>query len=121
MAKKPRNHRYLCADLDPLVTEDENGCNEVFSAPNSQVIVRGIEMKTAIAILFAGTAILSGCAAPIEKEPELIIPDEGGNILPPAGLTGEEKGIWNTLTDSAKREALIFIVNGGTLKQFVAV
>lgn len=78
-------------------------------------------MKAAIALFVASTAIVSGCAAPVQQEPELIIPDEGGSVLAPAGLTREETVIWNSLTDAAKREALIYIENGGTLKQFVAV
>ncbi|MEO0913541.1 MAG: hypothetical protein AAFY59_11210 [Pseudomonadota bacterium] len=39
----------------------------------------------------------------------------------PASLTADERVIWNSLTDEAKREALEFIQNGGTLTQFVAV
>ena len=48
-------------------------------------------------------------------------PDAGGSIAAPASLSADERIIWNSLTDGAKREALEFIKNGGTLTQFVAV
>ena len=34
-------------------------------------------------------------------------------------FTGEDRIIWNSLSDQAKAEALEYIANGGTLKQFV--
>lgn len=36
-------------------------------------------------------------------------------------FTGEELEIWNSLNDDAKRNALEFIRNGGTLREFVAI
>jgi len=39
----------------------------------------------------------------------------------PAGLSGDEVTIWNSLSETAKAQAAEFIANGGTLTQFVDV
>ena len=36
-------------------------------------------------------------------------------------FTGEDLTIWNSLSDDAKKRALEFIRNGGTLREFVAI
>ncbi len=38
----------------------------------------------------------------------------------PVQFTGDELVIWNSLGDEAKRDALLFIQQGGTLTQFVS-
>ncbi|MEO0913540.1 MAG: hypothetical protein AAFY59_11205 [Pseudomonadota bacterium] len=38
----------------------------------------------------------------------------------PVQFTGDELVIWNSLSDAAKRDALLFIQQGGTLTQFVS-
>ncbi|MBD3625987.1 MAG: hypothetical protein HUJ24_11595 [Rhodobacteraceae bacterium] len=44
-----------------------------------------------------------------------------GEVTMPAGLTGEERVIWNSLTPAAKKQAADYIAAGGTLTQFVAI
>ena len=44
-----------------------------------------------------------------------------GGVAMPAGLSGEERVIWNSLTPAARRQAADYIAAGGTLKQFVAI
>lgn len=36
-------------------------------------------------------------------------------------FSGEEQVIWNSLSDAARRDALEYIKNGGTLREFVAI
>ncbi len=36
-------------------------------------------------------------------------------------FTGEDLTVWNNLSDDAKKRALEFIRNGGTLREFVAI
>lgn len=38
----------------------------------------------------------------------------------PVQFSGDEQVIWNSLSDAAKRDALLFIQQGGTLTQFVS-
>lgn len=38
----------------------------------------------------------------------------------PISFTPQEQTIWNGLSDAQKREALVFIQQGGTLRQFIA-
>ncbi|QHQ36260.1 hypothetical protein [Algicella marina] len=38
----------------------------------------------------------------------------------PVQFTGDELVIWNSLSDQAKKDALLFIQQGGTLSQFVS-
>ncbi|NNU78918.1 hypothetical protein HMH01_00570 [Halovulum dunhuangense] len=40
--------------------------------------------------------------------------------MAPVTFTGEELTIWRSLTDTARAQALEFIRNGGTLREFVA-
>jgi len=42
-------------------------------------------------------------------------------VAMPAGLSGEERVIWNSLTPAAKKQAADYIAAGGTLTQFVAI
>lgn len=44
-----------------------------------------------------------------------------GEVAMPAGLSGEERVIWNSLTPAAKKQAADYISAGGTLTQFVAI
>lgn len=74
--------------------------------------------------------VLAACEAPVATAADpaeaaaatpATAPETGGSIAAPSSLTADERIIWNSLTDGAKREALEFISNGGTLTQFVAV
>ena len=53
----------------------------------------------------------------------IVLENDPGSItdLGTVKFTGEELEIWNSLTDDAKRNALEFIRNGGTLREFVAI
>ena len=44
-----------------------------------------------------------------------------GEVAMPAGLSSDERLIWNSLTPSAKQAAADYIASGGTLTQFVAI
>ncbi len=43
------------------------------------------------------------------------------DVTQPAGLSADERVIWNSMTPEARRQAVEFIANGGTFAQFVAV
>lgn len=44
-----------------------------------------------------------------------------GAVAMPAGLSSDERLIWNSLTPSAQQAAADYIASGGTLTQFVAI
>ena len=44
-----------------------------------------------------------------------------GEVAMPAGLTAEERLIWNSLSDEAKRDAVAYMEAGGSFRDFIAV
>lgn len=78
-----------------------------FAAAGLFLIVSGCDETTA-----AGDAKPADASSPAVTA--------SGDIAPPATLTANERrNIWPFLTDAAKRDAIAFINNGGTLTQFV--
>ncbi len=77
----------------------------------------------------AGVALLglAGCDMPAETAADgsstagAASAEASGGVARPASLSADERVIWNSLTEDARREAAEFIRNGGTLTQFVAV
>ena len=79
-------------------------------------------MTIRLALIALSASFLAACEAPM-TEPEGAAEDAAAaSAVPePAGLSADERLIWSTLNDDAKRQAAEFIANGGTLTQFVAV
>lgn len=85
-------------------------------------------MKPVLTFLIPPTMLLAACqaqapandaAAPAAAAPAPAAAT--GETPMPAGLTAEERVIWNSLSAPAKAQAAAYIANGGTLKQFVAI
>ncbi|MHA3914045.1 hypothetical protein [Halovulum sp. GXIMD14793] len=82
-------------------------------------------MKTRVLLICAAFSLVAcdetatnGAAKPADPAEPVVA--ASGDIAPPATLTANErKNIWSFLTDAAKRDAIAFIKNGGTLTQFV--
>ena len=84
--------------------------------------------------LIGASAILAGCqvGAPV-GELESPTPDvelvgdapaslaSADVVAEPEGLSANEKILWDSLTPAAKREAVGFIANGGTLAEFLSL
>lgn len=85
-------------------------------------------MKTLSFTCTAAALLLAACTPAPSPAPE---PPAGpaasssgqnaGGVAMPASLSAEERRIWVTLTEEAKRAAAEYIANGGTLTEFVAV
>ncbi len=72
----------------------------------------------------AAVGLLAACDADLQSvnAPEAAAPATDAVAMTPMpfGLTPDERVIWNSLTEDARKAAAEFIANGGTLTQFVA-
>ncbi|QHQ36261.1 hypothetical protein [Algicella marina] len=83
------------------------------------------------AAMMGSAGLLAACDAPMATTDDGAAPAatataaapaaEGGATPMPPSLTSDERVIWNSLTEDARREAAAYIRNGGTLTQFVAI
>ncbi|MEO1293527.1 MAG: hypothetical protein AAFV62_11965 [Pseudomonadota bacterium] len=82
----------------------------------------------ALAALVVGTCV-AGCDPAPTPDPVPAAPaaeasaaaEATGGVAMPAGLSGEERALWSTLTPEAQAQAAAFIAAGGTLTGFLAV
>ena len=63
-----------------------------------------------------GTAAATSATAPASAPAA-----SGESVAMPAGLTSDERLIWNSLTTDAKRRAVEYMAAGGTFRQFVTL
>ncbi len=82
-------------------------------------------MIARISLIALATFGLAACEETMSTEAEkpeaMAVEAEKAMVLEaPAGLNSDELLIWNSLTESAKKDALVFIENGGTFAQFIA-
>ena len=69
-----------------------------------------------------GGAEATSAAAPASASASASAPAaSGATVAMPAGLTSDERLIWNSLTPDAKRRAVEYMAAGGTFRQFVTL
>lgn len=84
-------------------------------------------MKLGITVLITGAAFLAACEETTMAEKPAMAEQTSANqaatssVAMPTSLSRDERTIWNSLTEAARRDAAVFIGNGGTLTQFVAI
>jgi len=76
-----------------------------------------IKTATTLAFFAAIAGGLTGCAESTGTTADVMM---SGEVAMPMGLTSEERLIWNSLNDEAKRDAVAYMEAGGSFKQFVA-
>lgn len=76
-------------------------------------------MKTLIP--FIALALVAACSSAPLVETATAPAATSADVTEPAGLSADERVIWNSMTPEARRQAVEFIANGGTFAQFVAV
>lgn len=114
-----------CAEPTETVTfksQQERVCYERVSAtlPPNHVLRR------AGADNWVKATIVNGLLRDVQPAPEFadcMVAEAGNPSFSDMGtitLTPDEQVIWNSLSDQARRDALEFIANGGTLAEFAA-
>ncbi len=74
------------------------------------------------AIVSVALAALAGCDAPTgQGSGNAGSSAATAELAPPAGLSRDDLAVWNSMSDAAKADALAFIADGGTFREFYAL
>ncbi|WP_112321873.1 hypothetical protein [Oceanibium sediminis] len=110
------------AETQTFKSQQEQACYERVSAE----LPEGRELRRDSAGVFVEVATVDRFMRDIDDSEAFNAcmaanrPAGSGGDIPTITFTAEELAIWRGLTDAARKDALEFIRNGGTLKEFVA-